>query len=458
MSKFILNECNIRKIVVQVLKEVDSNVSTDYLDSYKSSIRLDSIYDYSGTDKKYIENTKNFQKFESASYDNKNKIITIEGNFKYQPNENIKKISVNLDSNSILGDNKNIFENINDIKGKNNLLFAIAFIDAVIENLNKEKEKIGIKNLKSAIEILEQKKKKIEINISKLVASASKSKDDKDKDDNQKSTASKSKDDKDKGSDQTTFVQPSKSGSVFPIPSSFNGRNIYVKLTSKPQKVRKLDIYKSKRAHRGADYGVIVNTPLVSISDGKVIMSKDRASEGSNGIGYVIVEYPGIQAVDNSPVYKEYDTPDRKGNLMVAYMHIRKAFVKTGDTVSAGQVIALSGGKKNDLGSGKSTGPHLHLGIGVRDKNHPFGDIFTKSGYPGKGGFIGSISGELYDSILNPAQKIDISDKDMPVNLKYNSKKYRYDVKEKSTSQPVSENKHLTKILKNMIFESKYIK
>lgn len=232
--------------------------------------------------------------------------------------------------------------------------------------------------------------------------------------------------------------------SVFPIPSSYNGKSIYMRVTSKPQKVRKLAIYATKKSHRGIDYGIIVNTPLVSISDGVVIMNRDRASQGSKKIGYIIVEYPGIKVIDDSPTYRENNAPNREGNLMVAYMHIRKSFVKEGDNVSAGQVIALSGGKAGDLGSGLSTGPHLHLGIGARDKNHPFGDIFTPDGLPGQGGFNGSISGELYDLILGSAQKIEITDEDMPGNIKQ-FKNFGLQ----------SENKKLRKSLNSLLLEQK---
>jgi hypothetical protein len=48
---------------------------------------------------------------------------------------------------------------------------------------------------------------------------------------------------------------------------------------------------------------------------------------------------------------------------MTRYCHLKKLNVKPNDKVSAGQVIGLSGGAENDIGKGRSTGPHLHFEV-----------------------------------------------------------------------------------------------
>ena len=60
---------------------------------------------------------------------------------------------------------------------------------------------------------------------------------------------------------------------------------------------------------------------------------------------------------------------DHGGGLTTLYCHLSQFNVKKGDRVSQGQIIALSGGALGELGSGNSTGPHLHFE--VRDNGKP---------------------------------------------------------------------------------------
>jgi murein DD-endopeptidase MepM/ murein hydrolase activator NlpD len=89
-------------------------------------------------------------------------------------------------------------------------------------------------------------------------------------------------------------------------------------------------------AHEGIDIANAEGTPIYAAAAGKVIQSS-----ASNGYGSLI-------AIDH-------------GNVITRYGHTRKQFVKPGDYVAQGAVIAEMGNE------GRSTGPHLHFE--VRDTN-----------------------------------------------------------------------------------------
>ena len=50
-------------------------------------------------------------------------------------------------------------------------------------------------------------------------------------------------------------------------------------------------------------------------------------------------------------------------NTVTFYGHLSKSFVKPGDEVTQGQIIALTGGKPGTPGAGISTGCHLHFAV-----------------------------------------------------------------------------------------------
>lgn len=86
--------------------------------------------------------------------------------------------------------------------------------------------------------------------------------------------------------------------------------------------------------HKGLDIAVNMGTPVVAAASGKVI----RAGYEKDGYGnFAVVEH--------------------SSGFMTLYAHCSKVAVKAGDSVSAGQTIALSGS------SGRSTGPHLHFEV-----------------------------------------------------------------------------------------------
>ncbi len=103
--------------------------------------------------------------------------------------------------------------------------------------------------------------------------------------------------------------------------------------------------------HRGTDYAVPSNTPVVAADDGTVIYS-----EWSDSGGWGVV-------IDHA-----YDR--------TAYFHNNQLFVYPGQHVSRGQLISLSGS------TGNSTGPHVHFE--VRDLLDPWHSV-DPYGWTGQG-------------------------------------------------------------------------
>ncbi|MEO5560245.1 MAG: M23 family metallopeptidase, partial [Dokdonella sp.] len=85
--------------------------------------------------------------------------------------------------------------------------------------------------------------------------------------------------------------------------------------------------------HSGRDYPVAMGKPLKAIADGTVVLAADQFFTGN-------------------AVYI-----DHGNNLVSMSFHLSSIAVKTGDQVKRGQVIGKIGG------TGRATGPHLHLGI-----------------------------------------------------------------------------------------------
>lgn len=87
--------------------------------------------------------------------------------------------------------------------------------------------------------------------------------------------------------------------------------------------------------HAGVDFAVPVGTPVLSIGDGEVIISKYSKVAGN----YVVIRH--------------------NYQCITRYMHLTKILVKIGQKVKQGQKIALSGN------TGRSTGPHLHFEVWI---------------------------------------------------------------------------------------------
>lgn len=90
--------------------------------------------------------------------------------------------------------------------------------------------------------------------------------------------------------------------------------------------------------HKGVDFSMPVGTPVLSVGDGEVVISKRSGAAGN----YVVIRHG-----------RQYTTH---------YMHLKKLLVTPGQKVKRGDRIALSGN------TGRSTGPHLHYELWVNNQ------------------------------------------------------------------------------------------
>jgi murein DD-endopeptidase MepM/ murein hydrolase activator NlpD len=98
--------------------------------------------------------------------------------------------------------------------------------------------------------------------------------------------------------------------------------------------------------HRGIDFSLPKGTPVRVTADGVV-----QSVEKQRGLGRLV-------------------KVDHGNGVVTVYAHLQEAQVKRGQQVSRGEVIALSGN------SGRSTAPHLHYEVRVRDRAvNPLGYI-----------------------------------------------------------------------------------
>ena len=87
--------------------------------------------------------------------------------------------------------------------------------------------------------------------------------------------------------------------------------------------------------HKGIDIACDTGASIVAASAGTVIVSTYNVAEGN----YICI--------------------DHGGGVVTVYMHNSQLLVSVGETVTAGQTIALAGS------TGYSTGPHCHFGVRV---------------------------------------------------------------------------------------------
>jgi len=90
---------------------------------------------------------------------------------------------------------------------------------------------------------------------------------------------------------------------------------------------------KAQREHQGLDFRVPTGTPVAAMNSGTVLLARFLYFEGN----CVVI--------------------DHGQGLLTLYFHLSEFKVKEGDRVKRGQEIGLSGG------TGRATGPHLHVGV-----------------------------------------------------------------------------------------------
>ena len=90
---------------------------------------------------------------------------------------------------------------------------------------------------------------------------------------------------------------------------------------------------KVQSRHQGLDYAVPSGTPVAALNRGTVLLARLLYFEGN----CVVI--------------------DHGQGLLSLYMHLSEFKVKEGEQVSRGQELGLSGG------TGRATGPHLHLAV-----------------------------------------------------------------------------------------------
>jgi len=89
----------------------------------------------------------------------------------------------------------------------------------------------------------------------------------------------------------------------------------------------------TQSVHQGLDYAVPTGTPVAALNRGNVLLAQLLFFEGN----CVVL--------------------DHGQGLMTIYMHLSKIAVKEGEQINRGQEIGLSGG------TGRATGPHLHVAV-----------------------------------------------------------------------------------------------
>lgn len=102
--------------------------------------------------------------------------------------------------------------------------------------------------------------------------------------------------------------------------------------------------------HNGDDWLTPIGTPVYAAGDGEVVFAGEFDDTYADNFGWNL-NFGGTMVVLNM---------DGERAPYFEYGHLLRVFVKAGDRVTGGQVIALTG--NSDGGTGVSTGAHCHVG------------------------------------------------------------------------------------------------
>ncbi len=145
----------------------------------------------------------------------------------------------------------------------------------------------------------------------------------------------------------TSTTAPPEGSMTWPYPGDYT---IY-----SPFGMRMHPIYHVQKMHTGVDLGGVYGNPIVAAADGTVILvSEPVEGQNTGGTGY-----------------GNYVVIDHGGGVSTLYGHCKDVLVAVGDTVTAGEQIAICGS------TGTSTGAHLHFEVRVNGQKVNPADYIT---------------------------------------------------------------------------------
>ena len=109
-------------------------------------------------------------------------------------------------------------------------------------------------------------------------------------------------------------------------------------------------VSKKRKFHYGIDVAHPSGTQILAMSDGVVT---DSAINNNACGGTIRINHGKIDG----------------NEIQTRFCHVKQLLKKVGDKVKKGEVIAISGGAKSDVGRGTSTGAHVHFEVKVNGKN-----------------------------------------------------------------------------------------
>lgn len=102
--------------------------------------------------------------------------------------------------------------------------------------------------------------------------------------------------------------------------------------------------------HNGVDFACPIGTSIYACEDGAAFRC-GYENEADHSIGFGLRVWQEIERIEN----------DVKVRYYIYYGHLSKILIEEGSHIKKGQEIALSGN------TGRTTGPHCHLGVRQKD-------------------------------------------------------------------------------------------